>query len=244
MKERIRDTPPPFSAAQVLFEDNHLIVINKLPGQIVQGDKTGDISLTEALKVYIGRKYQKPGNVFVGTVHRIDRPVSGVVIFARTSKALSRLNEFFRNRSVRKVYWAVVKEKPPAGQAKLVDYLRKNESKNQSFVVKENTSNALRSELEYRLLASSENYHLLEVEPLTGRHHQIRVQLSAMGCPIKGDLKYGSKRSNPDGSIHLHARMLELPHPTCKDKLTFTAEPPNESLWNALVRLAGKVSHE
>lgn len=219
---------------QVIFEDNHLIVLNKLPGQIVQGDKTGDEPLSELLKNYIRIKYEKPGNVFVGTVHRLDRPVSGIVLFAKTSKALSRMNEAFRDRTVEKTYWAVIKNKPEKTSGVLVHYLRKNQLKNISRAYDDEKKGSLRAELSYETLAASDNYFLLEIKPITGRHHQIRAQLAAMNCPIKGDLKYGFPRSNPDGSIHLHSRKLVIPHPTRDERLTFTAEPPKETVWKAL----------
>jgi len=215
----------------ILFEDNHLIVVNKRPSDIVQGDKTGDLPLSEITKLYLKEKYQKPGNVFCGVVHRLDRPVSGAVIFARTSKALSRLNEMLRKHEIRKTYWVVVEKMPPQTQGRLVNFLRKNQKQNKSYVVKEGSKDALRTELKYRHLASSDKYHLLEVELMTGRHHQIRVQLAAMGCIIKGDLKYGARRSNPDASIHLHARELRLIHPVRKTELQITAPVPNEKLW-------------
>ncbi len=216
----------------ILFEDNHLIVVNKKPSQIVQGDKTGDTPLSELVKDFLKEKYQKPGNVFAGVVHRIDRPVSGVVVFAKTSKALSRLNELFKTRAVTKTYWAVVKNKPPQEEGHLIHYLIKNEAKNMSKAFKEPREGALKAELDYKILASSDKYYLLEVAPLTGRHHQIRVQLASMGCPIKGDLKYGFDRSNKDGSIHLHARKLSFIHPVKNEQIEIIATPPNEALWN------------
>lgn len=230
----MNNTPLSITQEQILFEDNHIIVINKKPGQIVQGDKTGDLAMNESLKDFLKAKYNKPGNVFAGTVHRLDRPVSGVVIFAKTSKALSRLNESFRNRDTQKIYWAVVKNRPAQTEGTLIHYLKKNQEKNMSKAFDKEVSGSLKSELTYRLLSSSDNYHLLEVRPVTGRHHQIRVQLAAMGCPIKGDLKYGAKRSNPDGSIHLHARELRIEHPVKKELLSFVAPPPEENLWRSL----------
>ncbi|MFM8917325.1 MAG: RluA family pseudouridine synthase [Bacteroidota bacterium] len=223
---------------QVLYEDNHLIAVNKRPGDIVQGDKTGDEPLSEKVKRYIGDKYQKPGAVFLGTIHRIDRPVSGVVLFARTSKALERMNEQFREREVQKTYWAVTQNTPNPEQGKLVHYLVKKESLNKSFASIDAKPGSSRCELDYRVLAATERYTLVEVLPLTGRHHQIRVQLSTIGCPIKGDLKYGAKRSNPDGSIHLHARKLEFIHPISKLPVTITAEVPKDNLWLDLSRMA------
>jgi 23S rRNA pseudouridine1911/1915/1917 synthase len=220
----------------VLFEDNHIIAVNKRNSDIVQGDKTGDTPLSEFVKQYIKKKYDKPGEVFVGTVHRIDRPVSGIVLFAKTSKALARLNLMFQTKEIQKTYWAVVKNKPRNNSGTLVHYLKKNEAKNMSKAYEKETTGALRSELKYQLISSSDNYHLLEITPLTGRHHQIRVQLSAMGCPIKGDLKYGFDRSNKDASIHLHARKIEFIHPVKKEQITIVAPPPNEVLWNEFLK--------
>ena len=219
-------------AVDVLYEDNHIIAVNKKPSQIVQGDKTGDVPLSELVKQFIKEKYDKPGEVFLGTVHRIDRPVSGIVLFAKTSKALSRLNELFREKTVQKTYWAVVKNKPAEPEGRLAHYLKKNEPTNKSKIVGKDIPGALHSELEYKLLFSSDNYHLLEITPFTGRHHQIRVQLASMNCPIKGDLKYGFNRSNKDASIHLHARKIELIHPVSKEKLVIIAPPPDDVLWN------------
>ncbi len=217
---------------QVLYEDNHLIAVNKRPSEIVQGDKTGDTPLSELLKIYLKEKYSKAGNVFVGVAHRIDRPVSGIVLFAKTSKALARLNELFKTRAVQKTYWAVVKNRPSADSGTLIHFLKKNEIRNQSKAFAAETSGALRSELEYRILCSSDNYHLLEVKPATGRHHQIRVQLSAIGSPLKGDVKYGFNRTNADASIHLHARQVEFIHPVSKEVVCIVADPPDEALWN------------
>ncbi|MEY3342957.1 MAG: hypothetical protein RL090_641 [Bacteroidota bacterium] len=225
------------SELQVLYEDNHLIAVNKRPGDIVQGDKTGDEPLSEIVKRYIGSKYQKPGAVFLGTIHRIDRPVSGVVLFARTSKALERMNEQFRSREVQKTYWAVTQQIPNPVEGKLVHYLLKKESLNKSFASLQETQGSSRCELDYRVLASTERYTLVQVLPLTGRHHQIRVQLSAIGCPIKGDLKYGAKRSNPDGSIHLHARKLEFLHPVTKEPISIEAKVPKDNLWEDLEKM-------
>jgi 23S rRNA pseudouridine1911/1915/1917 synthase len=226
-------------ALEVLYEDNHIIAVNKRPSDIVQGDKTGDAPLSDFVKQYVKEKYGKPGEVFIGTVHRIDRPVSGIVLFARTSKALARLNQMFQTKEIQKTYWAVVKNKPPRESGKLIHYLKKNESKNMSKAFDKEQPGALRSELDYRLICSSDNYHLLEITPLTGRHHQIRVQLSSMGCPIKGDLKYGFNRSNKDASIHLHARKIEFIHPVKKEPVIIIAPPPDEVLWNEFVKRAG-----
>lgn len=224
---------------EVLYEDNHIIAVNKRPSDIVQGDKTGDTPLSDFVKQYIKEKYNKPGDVFVGTVHRIDRPVSGIVLFAKTSKALTRLNQMFQTKEIQKTYWAVVKNKPKNIIGTLVHYLRKNEQKNMSKAFEKETPGALRSELEYELICSSDNYQLLEVKPHTGRHHQIRVQLSSMGCPIKGDLKYGFDRSNKDKSIHLHARKVEFIHPVKKETIVIIAPPPNEVLWNEFMKRVG-----
>lgn len=218
-------------ASRILFEDNHLMVINKLPSEIVQGDKTGDEPLVEALKEYIGVKYHKPGKVFLGVVHRIDRPTSGLVLFARTSKALARLNEMLKTRDILKKYWAVVKNVPPEMEGSLVHYLRKNEKQNKSYVVNPEAAGAKKAELTYRVLMQGDHYTLVEVELLTGRHHQIRAQFAALGCPIKGDLKYGAERNNPDGSIHLHARELNFFHPVKKEKIHLWAPVPMEPLW-------------
>jgi 23S rRNA pseudouridine1911/1915/1917 synthase len=218
---------------EVLYEDNHLIAINKRPGDIVQGDKTGDEPLSDKVKTYLKEKYQKPGNVFCGVIHRLDRPVSGVVLFAKTSKALSRMNELFRTRDVQKIYWAIVKERPKKDNALLVNYLVKDEKNNRSKAVDATNKSASKAELEYKLIAKTDNFYLLEVYPLTGRHHQIRVQLSTMGCPIKGDLKYGFSRSNKDASISLHARKLIFNHPVTKEEVVIVAPPPDEVVWNA-----------
>jgi 23S rRNA pseudouridine1911/1915/1917 synthase len=225
---------------EVLYEDNHLIAVNKKTGDLVQGDHTGDEPLSEKVKTYLKDKYQKPGNVFCGVIHRLDRPVSGVVLFAKTSKALSRMNELFREREIQKIYWAVVKEKPKKDNAVLINYLFKDEKNNRSKVVNAENKSGLKAELEYKLIAKTDNFFLLEVYPLTGRHHQIRVQLSTMGSPIKGDLKYGFNRSNPDGSISLHARKLIFNHPVTKEKTEIIAAPPDEVVWNACAKAVGK----
>ncbi|MBL6663970.1 MAG: RluA family pseudouridine synthase [Flavobacteriales bacterium] len=218
---------------EVLYEDNHIIAVNKKASDIVQGDKTGDRPLPEYVKDYIKKKYNKPGEVFLGVVHRLDRPVSGVVLFARTSKALSRLNEMFREKKVQKTYWAIVKNKPQNTKDTLVHYLLKNQSKNKSQAFNREANNALRSELSYELIHSLDNYHLLEVSPKTGRHHQIRVQLAKIGCPIKGDIKYGFDRTNKDKSIHLHARKIDFIHPVKNEPISITAPTPNEALWKS-----------
>jgi 23S rRNA pseudouridine1911/1915/1917 synthase len=227
----------------VVFEDNHLIAINKRPSEIVQGDKTGDEPLSEKVKTYLKEKYKKPGNVFVGVCHRLDRPVSGVVLFAKTSKALARMNELIRDRKIKKTYWAVVKNKPAKAEDHLIHYMEKNERMNKSFAYPDDKAGRLRAELKYKLLVSSDTYHLLEVELITGRHHQIRCQLATIGCPIKGDLKYGFDRSNKDASIHLHARKMEFVHPIKINPVTITAKAPADPVWDALMeKLKGLVA--
>lgn len=216
----------------VLYEDNHLIIVNKTASEIVQGDKTGDTPLSETVKQYLKEKYAKPGNVFIGVTHRLDRPVSGLVIFAKTSKALSRLNDMFRNGEVKKTYWAVVKNRPPSDEGELVHYLVRNEKQNKSYAWDVERPGSKRAVLHYRLIDSSQNYFLLEVDLKTGRHHQIRCQLAKMGCPIKGDLKYGFPRSNPDGSICLHARRVRFIHPVSKHFIDVVAPLPPGNLWN------------
>lgn len=216
----------------VVYEDNHIIVVNKTSSEIVQGDKTGDIPLSETVKQYLKEKYQKPGNVFVGVTHRLDRPVSGLVVFAKTSKALSRLNEMFKNSEVKKTYWAIVKECPRELEGELVHYLVRNEKQNKSYAYDKEMPDSKKAILHYRLIARSQNYNLLEVDLKTGRHHQIRCQLAKMGCPIKGDLKYGFARSNPDGSICLHARRISFIHPVSKEQIDLEAPVPPGSLWN------------
>lgn len=215
----------------VLYEDNHIIIINKRAGEIVQGDKTGDASLCDTLKNFLKEKYNKPGNVFVGLTHRLDRPVSGIVVFAKTSKALERLNEMFRNGSVRKIYWAIVKDAPEEPEKELSSWIVRNEKQNKSYAYPKEVKGSKHAVLHYRHIAGSQNYNLVEVELKTGRHHQIRCQLSSIGCPIKGDLKYGAKRSNPDGSISLHARMVEFIHPVSKQPIKITAPVPADKLW-------------
>ena len=219
---------------QVLYEDNHIIIVNKVPGEIVQGDKTGDEPLVETLKTWIKEKYNKPGNVFCGVVHRLDRPVGGVVVFAKTSKALSRLNEMFRNGQVHKTYWAISRNKPPKSDDTLTHFISTVERNNKSYASLAPKAGAKEAKLIYRHIASSDRYHLLEVNLLTGRKHQIRVQLSSIGCPIKGDLKYGDKRSNPDGGISLHARKIEFIHPVSKEPISITAPVPEDTLWRSL----------
>jgi 23S rRNA pseudouridine1911/1915/1917 synthase len=219
-------------AERILYEDNHLIAVNKLPSEIVQGDRTGDVPLSEDVKRYLKKKYNKPGNVYLGVIHRLDRPVSGVVLFARTGKALSRMNDQFRDRKTKKIYWAVVRERPPAEEGHLVHYLLRDREKNKSFAYPEEVKNSKRGELLYRLVGHSRSYWFLEITLLTGRHHQIRAQLAAIGCPIRGDLKYGYPRSDPGGGIHLHARELLFEHPVRKKEIRVVAEPPEDALWD------------
>ena len=214
----------------VLYEDNHIIIINKAAGEIVQGDKTGDESLCDTMKAYIKEKYAKPGYVFIGLPHRLDRPVSGVVVFAKTSKALERLNRMFSEGSVKKIYWALTKGIPVPAEAELESWILRNEKMNKSFSYPKEVKGSKRAVLHYRLAAASQNYNLIEVELKTGRHHQIRCQLSSIGCPIKGDLKYGAQRSNPDGSISLHARYIEFVHPVSKELIAVTAPLPKDRL--------------
>jgi 23S rRNA pseudouridine1911/1915/1917 synthase len=217
---------------QVLYEDNHIIVVNKRPGDIVQGDKTGDKPLSEVVKSYIKEKYNKPGNVYLGVVHRLDRPTSGIVLFSKTSKALPRLNKLFQQKEAKKTYWAIVKNVPPKDSDTLVHFLKRNPKQNKSYAHIKEVPESKKAILEYRLLKKLDNYFLLEVDLHTGRHHQIRSQLSAIGCPIKGDLKYGFDRSNKDASIHLHARELKFIHPVKKEEINIIAPPPDEVLWN------------
>lgn len=222
----------------IIYEDNHIIVVNKAPGEIVQGDKTGDEPLVEKLRTYIKEKYNKPGNVFCGVVHRLDRPVGGLVVFAKTSKALTRLNDMFRNGQVHKTYWALSRNLPPTPEGELTHYITTTEHNNKSYVSPTPRDGAKEARLRYRHIASSERYHLIEVELLTGRKHQIRVQLSAIGCPIKGDLKYGDRRSNPDGSISLLAHHIEFVHPVSQQPISLTAPLPSDPLWQAFSQTA------
>lgn len=219
---------------EVIYEDNHIIAVNKTGNEIVQGDKTGDVPLADALKAWLKEKYAKPGNVFVGVAHRLDRPVSGVVLFARTSKSLARLNDMFRLGEVEKIYWAIVKNPPPAEEGELVHWLVRNEKQNKSYASDVEKPGAKKAILSYKLINRSENYCLLEINLKTGRHHQIRVQLAKMGCPVKGDLKYGSDRSNKDGGISLHARRISFVHPVSRQPVVITAPAPAGSLWKAL----------
>jgi 23S rRNA pseudouridine1911/1915/1917 synthase len=216
----------------VVYEDNHIIVVNKTASEIVQGDKTGDTPLSETVKQYLKEKYNKPGNVFLGVTHRLDRPVSGLVVFAKTSKALSRLNDMFRNGEVKKTYWAIVRNRPQELEGELTNWLVRNEKQNKSYAYDKEVKDSKKAVLCYKTIGHSQNYHLLEVDLKTGRHHQIRCQLAKMGCPIKGDLKYGSPRSNPDGSICLHARRIAFVHPVSKESIEIEAPVPSGNLWN------------
>ena len=219
---------------QILHEDNHIIVINKRVGDIVQGDKTGDKPLLEVVKEYLKDKYNKPGEVFLGVIHRLDRPTTGIVLFARTSKALTRMNALFSNRETQKTYWAIVKNKPENSEDKLVHYLKRNEKNNTSKAHSNEVPESKIASLDYKIMVSLQNYYGLEINLHTGRHHQIRAQLAAIGSPIKGDLKYGFDRSNPDGGIHLHARKLVFIHPVSKENIEITAPAPNDTIWNAI----------
>ncbi|WP_438965527.1 RluA family pseudouridine synthase [Flavobacterium sp.] len=219
---------------QILHEDNHIIVINKRVGDIVQGDKTGDKPLSKVVKEYIKDKYKKPGEVYLGVIHRLDRPTTGIVVFAKTSKALSRLNDAFKNRETQKTYWAVVKNSPPKENDTLIHYLKRNPKNNTSKAHTKEVPESKKASLDYKIIKKLDNYFGLEINLHTGRHHQIRAQLAAIGCPIKGDLKYGFDRSNPDGGIHLHARKLSFTHPVTKEELTIIAPVPNDSIWKAL----------
>lgn len=222
---------------RILFEDNHFIAINKCSGEIVQGDKTGDLPMGDFIKDFLKEKYNKPGNVFCGVVHRIDRPVSGVVLFAKTSKGLSRMNELFSTREVKKTYWAIVKNKPFKDEGELVHFLIKDEKKNKTTAHQKEVKGSKIAKLHYKIIAKSDNYFLLEIDPYTGRHHQIRAQLASMGCPIKGDLKYGAERSNANGSISLHARQLFFIHPVTKTETKITAPVPKDALWESFEKM-------
>ncbi len=225
---------------EIIYEDNHIIAVNKKVGEIVQGDKTGDEPLVEMLKAYVKQKYNKPGNVFMGVVHRIDRPVSGVIIFARTSKALSRLNEMLRGKEIEKHYWAIVKQKPRIADGKITHHLVRNQTKNKSTAHINPVHGSKEGSLSFRLLASSDNYHLLEIDLHTGRHHQIRAQLAKIGSPVKGDLKYGFARSDKGGGISLHAREVKFIHPVSKEEIHIVAPPPPTALWEEFVHLKHK----
>lgn len=222
---------------KVLYEDNHLIIINKAAGEIVQGDKTGDEPLSDKVKAYLKEKYHKPGNVFCGVTHRLDRPTSGAVMFAKTSKALTRLNDMFRNGEVKKTYWAIVKKRLAMEEDTLTHYLIKNEKTNKSVAYDVEKPHTRRAVLHYRLIAASQNYYLLEIDLETGRHHQIRCQLAKIGSPLKGDLKYGAERSNPDGSISLHAHTISFVHPVSKENISVIAPIPEDPLWNAFSQI-------
>ena len=220
---------------EVIYEDNHLIAVSKTCSEIVQGDKTGDKPLPEIIGQWLKEKYNKPGNVFVGVTHRLDRPVSGLVLFAKTSKALTRLNEMFKDGEIQKTYWAIVKEKPEEAEAELVHYIVRNEKQNKSFAYDMEKPNAKKAILHYKIIAQSDNYFLLEIDLKTGRHHQIRCQLAKIGCPIKGDLKYGFPRSNPDGGISLHSRKAKFIHPVSKQEIEIVAPVPDDRLWKAFL---------
>jgi 23S rRNA pseudouridine1911/1915/1917 synthase len=225
-----------FSPKQIIYEDNHLLVVNKLPKQLVQGDKTNDLSLLELLKDYIKNTANKKGDVFLGLPHRLDRPCSGVVVYTKTSKSLERMNKIFREGTSEKIYWAITESQPPKIEDTLTNYLRKNEKQNKSYVVDSSIKDAKEAILKYKTICSSDRYTLLEIELITGRHHQIRCQLSNIGCSIKGDLKYGAKRSNKDGSINLHALSITFEHPVKKEKMQFIAQPPKDNLWDFFVK--------
>lgn len=220
---------------EIVYEDNHLIIVNKAAGEIVQGDKTGDTPLSDLIKNYLKEKYRKPGNVFCGVIHRLDRPVSGLVIFAKTSKALSRMNRMFQNREVEKVYWAITRFQPPKKEDTLIDYISTVERNNKSYASKMPREGAARAVLDYKVLSHTDYYYLLEIRLHTGRKHQIRVQLAAMGCPIRGDLKYGDRRSNPDKGISLQSHRIKFTHPVSGDIIDVSAPVPNDNLWQALV---------
>ena len=219
---------------RVIYEDNHIIIVSKRSGEIVQGDKTGDRTLADDVKQYIKEKYAKPGNVFLGVVHRLDRPVWGLVVFAKTSKALSRLNDMFRTGDVHKTYWAITQNCPAEPEATLTDWIRRNEKQNKSYAYDREVPNSKKAMLHYKVIGRSDNYTLVEVNLMTGRHHQIRCQLANIGCPIKGDLKYGARRSNPDGSISLLARKIEFVHPVSKEKIYAEAPLPDDRLWREM----------
>lgn len=220
---------------QVLFEDNHILAVNKYIGDLVQGDQTGDLALDDQAKEYIKKKYKKPGDVFLGVVHRLDRPVSGVVLFARTSKALARLNKMFQEHTIKKTYWAITANRPEKESGELKNYLIRDTERNKSRVLRSQKKGAKEAVLNYELIGMTNRYHLIQIELKTGRHHQIRAQLARIGCPIKGDLKYGAARSNTDGGIHLHARRIEFIHPVTKEEISIQASPPNDPLWQEFI---------
>ena len=223
--------------SRILYEDNHLIIINKLPGELVQGDETGDITLADKVKEYLKITYNKPGNVYLGIPHRLDRPTSGIVVYAKTEKALVRLNEAFKGSSVKKTYWAVVDNIPKKTESTLIHYIVRNSANNKSVAYPKEIKGSKLAKLDYRLIGSSDKYYLIEIALHTGRHHQIRAQLAAIGLHIKGDLKYGFPRSNPDGGIHLHARKIVFTHPVKKEEITITAPPPHDSVWDYFAKL-------
>ena len=223
--------------SRILYEDNHLIIINKLPGELVQGDETGDITLADKVKEYLKITYNKPGNVYLGIPHRLDRPTSGIVVYAKTEKALVRLNEAFKGSSVKKTYWAVVDNMPKKTESTLIHYIVRNSANNKSVAYPKDIKGSKLAKLDYRLIGSSDKYYLIEIALHTGRHHQIRAQLAAIGLHIKGDLKYGFPRSNPDGGIHLHARKIVFTHPVKKEEITITAPPPHDSVWDYFAKL-------
>lgn len=223
--------------SRILYEDNHLIIINKLPGELVQGDETGDVTLADKVKEYLKITYNKPGNVYLGIPHRLDRPTSGIVVYAKTEKALVRLNEAFKGSSVKKTYWAVVDNIPKKTESTLIHYIVRNSANNKSVAYPKEIKGSKLAKLDYRLIGSSDKYYLIEIALHTGRHHQIRAQLAAIGLHIKGDLKYGFPRSNPDGGIHLHARKIVFTHPVKKEEITITAPPPHDSVWDYFAKL-------
>lgn len=222
---------------EILYEDNHIVIVNKRSSDLVQGDGTGDEPLDDKVRAYIKQKYNKPGDVFLGVVHRLDRPVSGCVVYARTSKALTRLSELFRTREVKKTYWAIVTDRPPEEEGTLSNFLKKNESQNKSYVYDKEVKGSKLAELSYRILGRSERYYLVEVDLQTGRHHQIRAQLAAAGCPIKGDLKYGAKRSNEGGGISLHSRKVSFIHPVKNEEINVTAPLPDDRIWKLFMNI-------
>jgi 23S rRNA pseudouridine1911/1915/1917 synthase len=217
---------------EILYEDNHLIAVYKRSSELAQGDKSGDESLDNQVKKYLAEKYKKPGDVFLGVIHRLDRPVSGVLLYARTSKALERLNEMFRNRQVKKIYWAIVKERPPEDESTITHFMKKNETQNKSYTYDNEVNGSKEARLSYKIIARSDRFYLIEIELHSGRHHQIRAQLAAIGCPVKGDLKYGFPRSNDDGSISLLARKIEFVHPVKKEVISITAHLPKGDVWH------------
>lgn len=222
--------------SEILYEDNHLLITNKKPGELSQGDETGDVPLIDSLKEFLKIRDKKPGNVFLGLIHRLDRPTSGILVFAKTGKALTRMNELFKTREVQKTYWAIVEGKPEKNFGRLEHYLKKNPKNNKVTVFTKATQNAKIAILEFKVIGNLDNYSLLEVNLFTGRSHQIRSQLSFIGHPVKGDLKYGARRSNPDGSISLHARKISFIHPVKKEEITIIAPPPNDSLWKECLK--------